>query len=161
MRAGGLGVATPATGQSSPCGWKRATAPGAATSPATTPRSRLASASPSSSGPTSPSRGATRWRRKLKLKKRLGCFTIDDEAIVLNGRETIYRDGARAGYLASGGWGYTVGTNIGYGYVRNPEGVDEDYLTSGTYEIEVAGRRTPCTLHLRPLYDPEMARVKG
>ena len=27
--------------------------------------------------------------------------------------------------------------------------------------VEVAGRRTPCTLHLRPLYDPAMARVKG
>jgi hypothetical protein len=39
--------------------------------------------------------------------------------------------------------------------------VDEAYLTSGTYEIEVAGRRIPCTLHLRPLYDPGMARVKG
>ena len=47
------------------------------------------------------------------------------------------------------------------GDLLNPEGVDEDYLANGTYEIEVAGRRTPCTLHLRPLYDPAMARVRS
>ena len=31
----------------------------------------------------------------------------------------------------------------------------------GRYELEVATERVPATLHLRPLYDPAMARVKG
>jgi sarcosine dehydrogenase len=106
-------------------------------------------------------RDALAAQAETGLKKRLACFTVDDTEIVFNGRETLYRDGARAGYLASGGWGYTLATNIGYGYVRNPEGVDEAYLASGAYEIEVAGRRIPCTLHPRPLYDPAMARVRS
>ena len=83
-------------------------------------------------------------------------FTVDDPEIVLAGRETILRDGAAVGYLTSGGWGYTVGKNIGLGYVRNPDGVTDDYLTSGTYELEVATVRVPAALHIGPLYDPPM-----
>jgi 4-methylaminobutanoate oxidase (formaldehyde-forming) len=90
----------------------------------------------------------------------LAGFTVDDPAVVLLGRETIYRDGRRAGWLGSAGWGYTVGRNIGYGYVRDPEGVDAAYVLSGTYELEVAGERVPATPFLKSLYDPSMARVK-
>ena len=46
-----------------------------------------------------------------------------DPAVVLLGRETIYRDGERVGWLTSGGYGYTIDRSIGYGYVRNPDGV--------------------------------------
>jgi 4-methylaminobutanoate oxidase (formaldehyde-forming) len=81
--------------------------------------------------------------------------------VVLLGRETIYRDGARVGWLTSGGFGHTIGKPIGYGYVRNPAGVERAWLTGGSYELEVATRRMPASLHLRPLYDPAMARVKA
>jgi 4-methylaminobutanoate oxidase (formaldehyde-forming) len=54
-----------------------------------------------------------------------------------------------------------VATNIGYGYVRNPDGVSTEYLNSGSYELEVATRRVPCDLHHGPLYDPKMERVKS
>ena len=80
---------------------------------------------------------------------------------MLLGRETIYRNGRRAGWLASAGWGYSVKKNIGLGYVRDPEGVDADYVMSGDYELEVAGERVPAKPFLKPLYDPEMKRVKA
>ena len=105
-------------------------------------------------------REALTVQRDAPLTRRLACFTVDDPAIVLLGRETIYRDGARVGWLTSGGWGYTVETNIGYGYVRNGGGVDADYLASGAYELEVATRRVPCILQPHPPYDPKMERVK-
>ena len=75
---------------------------------------------------------------------------------MLLGRETLYRDGERVGWLSSGGFGYTLDKSIGYGYVRDPAGVDRDYLLSGRYELEVATERVPCELHLGPLYDPGM-----
>ena len=81
--------------------------------------------------------------------------------MVLLGRETIYRDGERVGWLTSGGFGYTIGRPIGYGCVRNPAGVEVDYLRSGRYELEVATARVPATLHLRPPYDPGMVRVRS
>ena len=95
------------------------------------------------------------------LAKRLACFTVDDADVVLLGRETIYRDGERAGWLSSGGWGYTVAKNIGLGYVRKEAGVDRDYLESGTYELEVASERVPADIHFRPLYDPKGERSRG
>lgn len=95
------------------------------------------------------------------LTKRLACFTLADPNLPLLGRETIYRNGQRVGWLTSGGFGYTIGQQIGYGYVRNPEGVSPDYLKEGIYELEVATRRVAAALHLQPLYDPKMERVKA
>jgi 4-methylaminobutanoate oxidase (formaldehyde-forming) len=99
-------------------------------------------------------------KQKQPLEKRLACFTIDDPDVVLLGRETIFRNGEIVGWLTSGGWGYTVQKNIGYGYVRNPDGVDSEFLNSGKYELEVATARHSCTLHMVPLYDPKMERVR-
>ncbi|MDB5554096.1 MAG: FAD-dependent oxidoreductase [Rhizobium sp.] len=95
------------------------------------------------------------------VKKMLAAFTVDDPDVVLLGRETIYRDGRRAGWLTSGGFGYTIGKPIGYGYIRNPEGVTADYVNSGTYELEVATERVKANVSLKPLYDPDNARIKG
>ena len=75
--------------------------------------------------------------------------------------ETIFRDGRQVGWLTGAGWGYTVAKNIGFGYVRNREGIAADWLTSGRYELEVANERVPADLHLAPLYDPGMARIKA
>lgn len=105
-------------------------------------------------------RGAVEAQQRDGVKKMLACFTADP-AVVLLGRETIYRNGERVGWLTSGGYGYTVEKSIGYGYVRNPAGVDRAYIEAGTYELEVATTRVPCAVHTAPLYDPGMARVKA
>jgi 4-methylaminobutanoate oxidase (formaldehyde-forming) len=95
------------------------------------------------------------------LPRLLAGFTTDP-SIVLLGRETIYRDGERVGWLTSGGYGYTVGRSIGYGYVRDPEkGVDRASVLSGRYELEVATMRVPAEVFLDPLYDPAMSRIKS
>jgi 4-methylaminobutanoate oxidase (formaldehyde-forming) len=93
--------------------------------------------------------------------KMLACFTVDDPDVVLLGRETIYRNGERVGWLTSAGYGYTVGKSIGYGYVRNDSGVTPDFVREGAYELEVASERIKCAVHMKPLYDPDMSRVKG
>jgi 4-methylaminobutanoate oxidase (formaldehyde-forming) len=100
-------------------------------------------------------------QRGKPLTRRLAIFTVDDPAIVLLGRETIIRDGEVVGWLSSGGYGYTLGTNIGLGYVRSADGVSDAYLASGTYRLEVARAEVPAKLHMRPLYDPDGARVRG
>ena len=96
-----------------------------------------------------------------RLAKKLACFTVDDPQVVLLGRETILRDGEFAGYLSSGGFGHTVGKPVGLGYVRNQDGVDNDWLLQGSYELVVATERVPAQLHLGPLYDPAASRVKS
>jgi 4-methylaminobutanoate oxidase (formaldehyde-forming) len=89
------------------------------------------------------------------LRKRLATFTTEREDIVLLGRETILRDDEFAGYLTSGGYGYTVGKPIGMGYVRHPE------PEAGRYELVVANERVAAQVHFQPLYDPHNTKVKA
>ena len=96
----------------------------------------------------------------LGVKKLLTTFTVDDPSVVLLGRETIYRNGERVGWLSSGGFGHTLGKPIGLGYVRCADGVNGAYVSSGTYELEVATERVPAAATLQPLYDPKMTRIK-
>jgi sarcosine dehydrogenase len=93
------------------------------------------------------------------VRKMLATFTVDG-GVTLLGRETIYRDGVRVGWLSSGGYGHTVGRGIGMGYVRH-DGVTEDFVLGGSYELEVASARVPATVHLGALYDAGNARVKA
>ena len=106
-------------------------------------------------------REAIMAQRENGVTKMLAGFSVADRHIVLLGRETIYRNGERAGWLSSGGWGYTLETNIGYGYVRNNAGVDRNYVLSGEYELEVATQRVPCEVFMDPPYDPKMQRIKS
>ena len=99
--------------------------------------------------------------RQQPLTKQLACFTLDDPDVALLGRETILRNGKRVGWLSSAGWGYTLNTNIGYGYISNLQGIEPHYIDSGTYELEVATIRHPSKIHMHPLYDPKMTRVRG
>ena len=77
------------------------------------------------------------------------------------GRETIYRNGEVAGWLSSGGYGYTLECGVGMGYVRNPDGVTDDYLIQGEYELDVAGDLVPATIHLRGMYDPDNSKIRA
>ena len=94
------------------------------------------------------------------LPKKLAGFTTEDPSVVLLGRETILRNGKQVGYLTSGGYGYTAGKPIGYGYVRDASGVDDAYLRDGDYELVVAKDVVKARVHLEPLYDPTNSRVK-
>ena len=100
-------------------------------------------------------------QKQAGVKKRMAGFSVDDPNVILLGRETIYRNGERVGWLTSGGFGYTINKSIGYGYIRNGDGVSIDYVKSGNYELEVATKRIPCQVHLRPLYDADMERIKA
>ena len=106
-------------------------------------------------------RAAMVVQKENGVKKMMAGFTVDDPSVVLLGRETIYRNGVRVGWLTSGGYGYTVGKSIGYGYVRHADGVDAAFVMGGEYTLEVATKRIACTVHMQPLIDPKMARVKS
>ncbi len=94
------------------------------------------------------------------MKKIMATFTCDGD-VILSGRETIYRNGERCGWLSSAGYGHTLGTSIGMGYVRSNQAIDKEYVLSGDYELEVATHRVKAKATLAPLYDPKMAKVKS
>ena len=106
-------------------------------------------------------RGACADIASRPLVKQFVGFVTDDPAVVLLGRETILRNGEFVGYLTSGGYGYTIGKPVGYGYVRNPSGVTGEWLASGAYELVVANETVKASLVLEPLVDPKMLKIKA
>ena len=95
------------------------------------------------------------------LKYRLVQFLMEDPEPLLYYGEPIYRNGERVGYIMSGGYGHTLGGSVGVGPVENSTGVATPaYIHGGTYEIEVAGERYPAKSSLKPMYDPNLLRVR-
>jgi 4-methylaminobutanoate oxidase (formaldehyde-forming) len=81
---------------------------------------------------------------------------------MLWGGEAILRNGAPVGFVSSAAFGHTLGCPVAMGYVNNPDGIaDAAYLTSGRYEIDVAGDLLPAMVHLKAPYDPRSERVKS
>jgi sarcosine dehydrogenase len=105
-------------------------------------------------------REALETLRGKPLKKRFAGFLVDGDTVLL-GRETILRDGTPVGYLTSGGYGYTLGQGIGYGYVRNAAGVTDDWMTGGSYELVVAGETVPAVLGAPAFFDPKGERIRA
>ena len=104
-------------------------------------------------------REAVAKQRAEGVKKIMATFTTDPD-IILSGRETIYRNGERCGWLSSAGFGHTIDRSIGMGYVRSDNPIDKDDVLSGTYELEVATVRVPAEVTLSALFDPKMEKVR-
>ena len=102
-----------------------------------------------------------RHQEKGSLKRRLVQFLLEDPEPLLHGTEVVYRDGKSVGYLQTGGYGFTLGGAVGIGFVEHEGGVSADFITSGTYEIDIAGERYPAKVSLRPMYDPKNERPRN
>jgi 4-methylaminobutanoate oxidase (formaldehyde-forming) len=105
-------------------------------------------------------RDALLAQRDTPLTKRLVVFTLDDAEPLLYHDEPIWRDGELVGRITSGAYGHTLGRSIGLGYVRHAGGVDDRYLDSGRWEVEIACERFPARARLSPPYDPKSLRVR-
>ncbi|MFK7755267.1 MAG: FAD-dependent oxidoreductase [Sedimentitalea sp.] len=105
-------------------------------------------------------RDAVAKQRSVGVRKIMTTFTTSADT-TLSGRETIYRNGERCGWLSSGGFGHTLGLSIGLGYVRSDTPIDHDFVLNGQYELEVATKRVPATATLAPLYNAAMTKVKS
>ncbi|MGH6949104.1 MAG: GcvT family protein [Kiloniellales bacterium] len=87
-------------------------------------------------------------------RRKLCYFTLDNWAPVAGG-EAILRNGKVLGVTSSGGFGYTLGKPIVFGYLATEEAGHDDY------EIEVDCEPVPAKRHARALYDPERKRLLG
>ncbi|MFN8157379.1 MAG: FAD-dependent oxidoreductase [Candidatus Nanopelagicales bacterium] len=110
----------------------------------------------------------TPFRGKEALEKtrtdkseRLVSLLVDDPEPLLYGSEPVHRDGVRVGHTQAGGYGFTLGGAIALATVSNADGVTGDWLSTGSWEVVVAGTSYPARLSLRPFYDPDRTRVRG
>ena len=104
-------------------------------------------------------RDAVLQKRETGLDRRLLQFRLSDPELMLFHNEPIVRDGSIVSYLTSGGYGHTMGSAVGMGYVAC-HGESIDSVLGSKYEIEIAGTRVTAQPSLKPFYDPKSQRVR-
>ena len=94
------------------------------------------------------------------LKKRLVQILVKDPDALLFHAEVIRRDGIALGYVRAASYGHTLGGAVGLAMISAEVPIDAAFLTSGTWDVELADRRVPIVVSLRPLFDPTNTKVK-
>lgn len=95
------------------------------------------------------------------LKRRLVQVLVKDPEPLLFHAEVVLRDGKEVGYVRAASYGHTLGGAVGLAMVEAERAVDAAWLSSGRWEVDIAGRRWPAAASLKPLYDPEMKKIKA
>jgi glycine cleavage system aminomethyltransferase T/glycine/D-amino acid oxidase-like deaminating enzyme len=85
---------------------------------------------------------------------------LDPEPLMFHG-EVVYRDGVPVGYVRAASYGHTLGGAVGLAMIEPGEPVTADLISSGPWEVDVAGVRYPAVASLRPMYDPDNARIRA
>ena len=106
-------------------------------------------------------RDALMRRKEEGLKYRMVQFLLEDPEPLLHFGEVIYRNGKQVGHIMAGSYGHTLGASVGVGPVEDHgQTVTVDYINNGSYEIDIAGNRYPAKASLRPMYDPNLKKVR-
>jgi glycine cleavage system T protein len=103
-------------------------------------------------------REALLQQKEAGVKQKLSCLTLADSRTIALGKEPIRPAGEDKiiGWVASGGYGYSVGKSIVYAYLP------VDYTKLGTeLEIEFFGEIVSAVVERSPLYDPKGERIKA
>jgi 4-methylaminobutanoate oxidase (formaldehyde-forming) len=94
------------------------------------------------------------------LTRRIVQVLVKDPEPLMFHAEVVRRDGKAVGYVRAASYGFTLGGAVGLVMIEAGEPIDQAYLDRGTWEVEIAARRYPAVASLRPLYDPDMKRIK-
>jgi len=94
------------------------------------------------------------------ITKKVVQFTLDDGDPVLWGGELVLRDGVPVGEVRSAAYGHSLGRSVALSYVEHGAGIDNGFLSTGRFEIDLAGVRHAARVHLRPAYDPKGDRIR-
>jgi 4-methylaminobutanoate oxidase (formaldehyde-forming) len=97
------------------------------------------------------------------LPKRLVQLLVLDPEPLLFHAEVVRRNGEPVGYVRAASYGHTLGGAVGLAMIERGTGgaaIDNAFLSSGTWDVEIAGKRYPCRAAFKPMYDGDNARVK-
>ncbi len=100
-------------------------------------------------------------KREDDKTKRLAQVLIKDPEPFLFHAEIVLRDGKPAGYVTSGSYAFTLGGAAGLFNIKADRPIDEEYVSSGKWEVNIAGKIYPAVVSLKPMYDPKMERIKA
>jgi len=99
-------------------------------------------------------------KQAQSLQRKLVMFSLEDPRPLAYHDEPIYRNGELISENTHGAFSHVNNCSIGMCYLKNPDGISDDWIKDGTYEINVAGKMYPIKIHLQPIYDPKSERVR-
>ncbi len=102
-------------------------------------------------------RDALLKQKEVGIQQKLCCISLENSEEVVLGKEPVRPRGREEiiGWVASGGYGYSVGKSIAYGYLP------VKYAKVGTeLEIELFDERIRALVEREPLWDPRGKRIK-
>ena len=94
------------------------------------------------------------------LTRRLVQVLVQDPEPMMFHAEVVHREGKPVGYVRAASYGFTLGGAVGLAMIEADAPIDQAWLDAGRWEIDIAGKRFPAHASLKPLYDPEMKRVR-
>ena len=94
------------------------------------------------------------------LRKRLVQVLVDDPEPLMYHAEVIRRDGVPVGYIRAASYGFTLGGAVGLAMIEADEPIDAAWIGAGSWTVEIVDREWPCTVSLRPLFDPANEKIK-
>jgi glycine cleavage system aminomethyltransferase T/glycine/D-amino acid oxidase-like deaminating enzyme len=100
-------------------------------------------------------------KAKGPLTKKLLQVLVKDPEPLMFHAEIVKRDGKTVGYIRAASYGFTLGGAVGLAMIEAGEPLDQAWIDKGTWEVEIANKTYPAIASLRPLYDPEMKRIKA
>ena len=95
------------------------------------------------------------------LTRRLVQVRVLDPEPLMHHAEIVLRDGTAVGYVRAASYGHTLGGAVGLAMVECGDGVTADFVTSGDWQVDIAGERHPAVASLRPMYDPDNSRIRA
>ena len=95
------------------------------------------------------------------IKRRLVLFTLKDPEPLVFHDEPLYRNGELVATNTHGAYAHMLGAAMGMAYLENPDGITNDWILSGKYEIDVEGTMAPVDVHLRTPHDPKGERLRA
>jgi heterotetrameric sarcosine oxidase gamma subunit len=94
------------------------------------------------------------------LDRRLVQVLVNDPEPLMFHAEVVRRDGVAVGYVRAASYGFTLGGAVGLAMIEPGRPVDQEYLGSGEWTVEIGAATYPVTVSLRPLYDPRNERIR-
>lgn len=86
----------------------------------------------------------------------------DNDPLLYHG-EIIYRNNIPVGDIRSSSYGHTLNGGVGLSMIDSSttnEYINKQYIDNGLWEIQIANKRYPCQVSLKPFYDPKNERIK-
>ena len=86
---------------------------------------------------------------------------LDPEPLMFHA-EVVRRNGVPVGYVRAASYGHTLGGAVGLAMIEGGgESITNEWIAAGEWTLEIDDGVHPATASLRPMYDPDNARIRA